>query len=125
MLRVVVVSAGVLLGGGAAIAASQSSGASSAAVAAQAPGGSQSKPAAVDLNTATLAQLETLPGIGPRTAARIKEYREKSGGFKKTEELMKIRGIGEKAYLRIRDLVTVGSKAPGPSTPRPPGPAAA
>lgn len=59
----------------------------------------------VNLNTATLTQLETLPGVGPQTAGRIKEYREKNGGFKKVEELMKIKGIGEKAFLKIRSLV--------------------
>jgi competence protein ComEA len=66
----------------------------------------------VNLNTATLTQLETLPGVGPQTAARIKEYREKNGGFKKVEELMKIKGIGEKAFLKLRGLVVA---APQPA----------
>jgi len=64
-----------------------------------------SKP--IDLNTATAAQLETLPGIGPATAQRIVEYREKNGAFKKIEELMNVRGIGEKSFLKIKDLITV------------------
>ena len=54
--------------------------------------------APVNLNTATASQLETLPGIGPATAKRIVEYREKNGGFKKIEELMNVRGIGEKSF---------------------------
>jgi competence protein ComEA len=67
-----------------------------------------SKPATlVNLNTATAPQLETLPGIGPKTAAAIIEYRQKNGGFKKIEELMNIKGIGEKAFLKIRELITV------------------
>ena len=48
---------------------------------------------ALNLNTATLDQLEDLPGIGRATAERILEYRQKQGGFKKIEELMNVRGI--------------------------------
>ena len=61
----------------------------------------------LNLNTATTAQLEALPGIGPATAQRIVEYRQKSGGFKKVEELMNIRGIGEASFLKLKSLVTV------------------
>jgi comEA protein len=74
----------------------------------------ESKPSAeaaaaapININTATMAQLETLPGIGKATAERILEYRQKNGGFKKIEDLMNIRGIGEKSFLRIKPLVTV------------------
>jgi competence protein ComEA len=63
--------------------------------------------APVDLNAATAVQLESLPGIGPRTAQRIIEYREKNGGFKKIEELMNVRGVGEKSFLKIKDRITV------------------
>src|SRR5687767_13724282 len=61
----------------------------------------------LNLNTATTAQLETLPGIGARTAERIVEYRQKHGGFKKVEELMNVRGVGEKSFLKLKALITV------------------
>ncbi len=61
----------------------------------------------IDLNTATLSQLDGLPGIGPVIAERILELREKSGAFKRIEDLMNIRGIGEKKFLKLKDLITV------------------
>ncbi|MGH9349967.1 MAG: ComEA family DNA-binding protein [Vicinamibacterales bacterium] len=63
--------------------------------------------APVNLNTATAAQLDSLPGIGARTAALIIEYRQKNGGFKKIEELMNVRGVGEKSFLKLKALITV------------------
>ncbi len=62
---------------------------------------------AVNLNTATAAQLETLPGVGPALAARIIEHRQKNGPFKKIEELMNVKGIGEKSFLKLKPLITV------------------
>ena len=74
--------------------------------------------AAIDLNSATVADLETLPGIGRSTAERIVEHRKKTGGFKKIEELMNVKGIGEKSFLRLKPLITVAppktEKAGGP-----------
>jgi comEA protein len=67
--------------------------------------------ATVNLNTASASQLESLPGIGPRTAERIVEYRQKNGNFKKIEELMNVQGIGEKSFLRIKDRITVAPAA--------------
>lgn len=62
---------------------------------------------ALNLNSATAAELEKLPGVGPATAARIVEYRQKNGAFKKVEDLMNVRGIGEKTFLTLKPLITV------------------
>lgn len=71
------------------------------------------KPAVVvNLNTATAADLEQLPGIGAKTAARIVEYRQKKGPFKKIEELMNVQGVGEKSFLRIRAQLSVAEHSP-------------
>jgi competence protein ComEA len=66
-----------------------------------------SNAAVVNLNTATAEQLDRLPGVGPKTASLIIEYRQKIGGFKKVEDLMNVRGIGEKSFLKLRSHITV------------------
>ena len=84
----------------------------SAAVSAQQPLRG-AKPAAaatteiVNLNTSSAAQIASLPGIGDKTAELIVQYREKNGPFKKIEEIMNVKGVGEKSFLRIRDRLTV------------------
>lgn len=61
----------------------------------------------VDLNQADAAGLETLPGVGPATAARIIRWREANGGFRTVEDLLDVSGIGERTLETLRDLVTV------------------
>ncbi len=64
-------------------------------------------PGILDLNTATSAELELLPGVGPSLAARIVEYREKNGPFKNFDDLDKVYGFGPKMLEKIRPLVEV------------------
>ena len=68
-------------------------------------GGQKAK---VNINTATASELESLPRVGPKVAERIVEFRTQNGNFKKIEDIMKIRGIGEKIFEQIKDLITVG-----------------
>lgn len=63
----------------------------------------------VELNSADRPALETLPGVGPRTAELIIQYRKEHGGFEKVEELMNVKGIGERTFLRLRELVSVST----------------
>ncbi|MCK4930903.1 MAG: helix-hairpin-helix domain-containing protein [Candidatus Aminicenantes bacterium] len=64
----------------------------------------------VNINTASLNELQTLPRIGEKVAQRIIDYRKEHGDFKKIEELMKVKGIGEKTFKLIKDKIEVGSK---------------
>ena len=64
--------------------------------------------AKVNINTASVEQLTTLPGVGPKLAARIVEYRQKSGSFRSTQELMNVQGVGEKNFAKIESWLTVG-----------------
>ena len=72
---------------------------------------STAKPAVtgpVNINTASVTELQTLPGIGAKTAERIVEYRQKNGPFKKIEDVMNVRGLGEKNFLKLKEQLTVG-----------------
>jgi competence protein ComEA len=64
----------------------------------------------VDINEAGVAELAKLPGIGEQVAKRIVAYREENGPFEKAEELMNVRGIGEKSFLKLQPHVTLGDK---------------
>jgi competence protein ComEA len=68
-----------------------------------APGGA----GLINLNRATAAELEELPGIGPVLAERIMAFREANGGFRSVEDLQRVSGIGEKTFAALKDLVTV------------------
>ncbi len=61
----------------------------------------------ININTASNKELEALPGIGPVTAQRIVEYRQKFGGFKSKEEVLKVSGIGPKKFAAIKDKITI------------------
>jgi len=60
----------------------------------------------VNINTAGVAELATLPGIGPAIAKRIRAYTDQNGPFKNKLDIVLVKGIGEKIYTRIEGLVT-------------------
>jgi competence protein ComEA len=75
-----------------------------AAGAADAPAG------VVNLNTATVEQMQLLPGIGPAVAARIVAQREAEGPFRKAEELMLVRGVGERTFANMKPWIALDGK---------------
>lgn len=62
----------------------------------------------IDLNTATIKELEQLPGVGPTIAKAIVAFRTKSGRFRRLEDLLAVRGISESKLEKIRPYVTIG-----------------
>lgn len=73
----------------------------------QSPAAIQSKPQRINVNTALANELETLPGIGQALAERIIEHREKYGPFRRPEHLIIVRGISDKRFRALRELITV------------------
>ena len=65
----------------------------------------------ININSATLVELQDLPRIGVKIAQRIIDFRKKNGNFKRIEEIMKVKGIGEKIFLRFKDLITTGTSS--------------
>ncbi len=61
----------------------------------------------VNINTATLNELDSLPGIGPSTAQKIIDYREENGNFKTIEDLQNVKGIGDAKFEEIKDKIIV------------------
>ncbi|MFE9191378.1 helix-hairpin-helix domain-containing protein [Micromonospora sp. NPDC007208] len=78
-----------------------------AGAAGPAAGGAAPATGPLNLNTATLAQLDALPGVGPVLAQRILAHREQHGGFKSVGDLRQVDGIGDARYEQLKDLVTV------------------
>jgi competence protein ComEA len=62
----------------------------------------------ININTASAAELDALPGIGPASAQKIVEYRDQNGPFVNAEDIINVSGIGPGTYERIKDLITVG-----------------
>lgn len=81
------------------VSASQPSGASASA-----------KAALININTASREELTLLPGIGESLAGRIIDYRIKHGDFEKVEDIMEVKGIGEKIFNELHDYITVDGK---------------
>jgi competence protein ComEA len=69
---------------------------------------SKAQEALVDINTAGVEELMSVPGIGQVIAQRIVEYRDKNGPYASVDDLLKIQGIGEKSLARIRERLTAG-----------------
>ncbi len=66
--------------------------------------------APVNINTATVDELTALPNVGPKTAEAIVAYRAEHGPFAKPEDLMGVKGIGEKTFEKMKPYVTTGSQ---------------
>ena len=64
----------------------------------------------VNINTATVEQLEMLPGIGESRAREVVAARKKSGGFKRVEDLLEVKGIGESSLEKLRPYLTLTGK---------------
>ena len=65
----------------------------------------------INLNTASVTELMQLPKVGAKTAERIVAFRKQHGGFKRPEEIMNVKGIGEKSFAKLRPHLSVGPTA--------------
>ncbi|MBN2053863.1 helix-hairpin-helix domain-containing protein [bacterium] len=72
-----------------------------------------------DINKASVAELQSIPGIGPKTAATIVEYRREHGPFKRIEDIMNVPRLGPGIFAKIRDIITVGGTASQPVSAAP------
>lgn len=66
----------------------------------------------VSINTGTLEQLDSLPGIGPSTAQRIIDYRNANGLFQSIEDVMNVKGIGEAKFEKMKEMITLSTTHP-------------
>ena len=69
----------------------------------------------INLNTATADQLTAVPGIGEKLAARIVEHRQKNGAFKSVQELMNVKGVGEKSLGKLEPFLSTGAAEAKPA----------
>jgi len=67
------------------------------------------EPGKVNINTAGLEELDTLPGVGPVTAQKIIDYRQANGPFQTIEAIMDVSGIGPATFVKMQDLITIGT----------------
>lgn len=74
---------------------------------APAPAASSNSTARININTASASELDTLPGIGKSLADRIVEHRKEHGPFRRVEQLINVRGISDKKFRALQNLVTV------------------
>ena len=70
-------------------------------------GGSATTGGLINLNSASQSELESLPGVGPSYAKSILDYRSTKGGFKSINDLKNVKGIGDKRFEDLKDLVTI------------------
>ena len=93
---------------GAAVAsAPSSSGSSSSGALGVAPAGGATPGALININTASLEELDALDGVGPSTAQKIIDYRTENGGFKTVDEIKEVPGIGDAKFAAMKDSITV------------------
>ncbi len=71
----------------------------------------------INLNTATVTELMQLPRVGVKTAERIVTFRKQHGGFRRLEEVMEVKGIGEKSFAKLKPYLTLGGSAPRVAKP--------
>ena len=64
----------------------------------------------ININTASISELQKLPRVGEKIAQRIIDFRKEHGNFKRIEEIMKVKGIGEKMFAELKNMITVESE---------------
>jgi len=70
----------------------------------------------ININTASVTELMQLPRVGQKVAERIVAFRKQHGGFQRPEELMNVKGIGEKSFAKLKPYLTLSSATPAPAS---------